>query len=163
MSSPSCPTGYFPIPGDSSNCVNSTNTTTVQKVCPAGQTLQTNGLCGTGPTVIQTAATYCGPQYSGKNCSLRAQVTTALTPATGSESIPNTICAFVDNGTQVACDPGCCTEAPTSTSSTEESTSSDGKALGIVIGSIFGGLLLIALIAFLYRKYKMSSNSNGIQ
>ena len=161
----SCPTGYFPIPGDSSNCANSSKTSIVLKVCPAGQTLQTNGLCGTGPTVVQTAATYCGPQYSGKNCSLRAQVTSALTPATGSESIPNTICAFDDNGTQVACDPGCCTESPTSTSSTDESTSSaiSGKAIGIVIGSILGGLLLIALIAFLYRKYKMSSNSNGIQ
>ena len=163
----SCPTGYFPIPGDTSNCANSTKTSIVSKVCPQGLVLQTNGLCGTGsPTVIQTAALYCGPQYATKNCAFVAQLTTALTPALGTESIPNTICAYQENGTQIACDPGCCSKSPESTT-TSASTSTTTTAESfptwlIIVLLVVSTILVIGLVYFAARKKINTQSSNGL-
>lgn len=80
--------------------------------CPPGSTLQSNGLCGTGPTYSMSGPTYCGSQYVGKNCSYMAQLTPGITEATHLESQPNTICAYRDGDTQFPCDPGCCGPPP---------------------------------------------------
>ena len=158
-----CPAGYFPIPGDSSNCATSTSSTIVKKICPTGYTLRSNGLCGTGNTYALSGPTYCGPQYTGKNCTYQAQVTPGLTPATGTESGPNMICAFVEGDAQYPCDPGCCESPPTETTGDGDG---DGDGDGtepkfpiwviillIVLGSVMMGVLL-ALAA-----KKMSRNS----
>ena len=158
----SCPSGYFPIPGDSSNCANSTNTSIVQKVCPVGLTLQPNGLCGTGTsTILQTAATYCGPQYATKNCAFVAQLTTALTPALGSEAIPNTICAYQENDTQIACDPGCCSKpSETTTATTTESSGSVAKfPMWLIIVLLIVSAILVAGIAYFAARKKIPSTN----
>ena len=161
-----CPTGYFPIPGDSSNCATSTSSTIVKRTCPTGYTLQGNGLCGTGNTYALSGPTYCGPQYTGKNCTYQAQVTPGLTPSTGTESGPNMICAFQEGDAQYPCDPGCCGPPSTETGG-DETTGGDGTTgdgtepkfpiwiiiLLIVLGTIMMGVLL-ALAA-----KKMSRNS----
>ena len=164
----SCPSGYFPIPGDSSNCANSTNTSIVQKVCPVGLTLQPNGLCGTGSsTILQTAATYCGPQYATKNCAFVAQLTTALTPALGSESIPNTICAYQENNTQIACDPGCCSSNTAVTASLTATTTESSGFLArfpmwlIIVLLIVSSILVAGLVYFAVRKKIPSTNRYG--
>lgn len=153
-----CPTGYFQIPGDTSNCISSTSSTIVKKVCPSGLVLQENGTCGTGTsTILQSATLYCGPQYATKNCSFVAQLTTALTPALGTEAIPNTICAYQENGTQIACDPGCCTEKTTSTSTSEPNTQEgqiSDEDLIIIIFSVIGFILLSLFVFFVYKKYR---------
>lgn len=163
MSSPSCPTGYFPIPGDSSNCTNSSNTTVVTKVCTAGLVLQPNGLCGTGSsTILQTATLYCGPQYATKNCAFVAQLTTALTPALGTESIPNTICAYQENGTQIACDPGCCSKTTgTTVSGTTDSgtTTTFSFPMWLIILLLVICSLIVAGIAFLVARKKIPNKS----
>ena len=162
-----CPPGYFPIPGDSSNCATSTSSTIVKRTCPTGYTLQSNGLCGTGNTYVTTGPTYCGPQYTGKNCTYQAQVTPGITPATGTESGPNMICAFLEGDAQFPCDPGCCEPPPTETTGGDGTTGNgDGDGDGtepmfplwaiillIVLGTIMMGVLL-ALAA-----KKMSRNS----
>lgn len=132
--------------------------------CPVGLVLQPNGLCGTGsPTVLQTAALYCGPQYATKNCAFVAQLTTALTPALGTESIPNTICAYMENGTQVACDPGCCasnaavTGTVTGTVTTTEPVASLPMWLIIVLLVICS--LLVAGIAYFAARKKIKAQS----
>jgi hypothetical protein len=158
-----CPPGYFPIPGDSSNCFTSTSSTVVTKTCPTGYTLQTNGLCGTGNTYVTTGPTYCGQQYTGKNCTQMAQVTPGVTVATGTESGPNMICAFQEGDAQYPCDPGCCTVP----------TGGDGAATGsgtgtvvgvsnwfpiwaIILLIVLGTIIMAVLIAFSVKK--MSKN-----
>jgi hypothetical protein len=96
----------------------------VEKTCPIGYTLQSNGICGTGNTYVTTGPTYCGPQYTGKNCTYQTQVTPGITPATGTESGPNMICAFQEGDAQFPCDPGCCGPPPT------ETTGGDGTTTG---------------------------------
>ena len=135
----------------------------VEKTCPIGYTLQSNGICGTGNTYVTTGPTYCGPQYNGKNCTYQTQVTPGITPATGTESGPNMICAFQEGDAQFPCDPGCCGPPPTETTGGDGTTTGgDGTEpkfplwaiiLLIVLGTIFMAIL-IALAA-----KKMSRNS----
>jgi len=161
-----CPSGYMPIPTDPSNCATSTSSTIVTKICPPGYTLQNNGLCGTGNTYVTTGPTYCGPQYKDKNCKQMAQVTPGVTPATGTESGPNMICAFQEGDAQFPCDPGCCA-VPTEDGTTNGG--GDGKSGGgdgtmtnwfpiwAIILLICVGTVLVALfIAFAVKK--MSKN-----
>jgi len=159
-----CPAGYFPIPGDSSNCATSTSSTVVAKTCPTGYTLQSNGLCGTGNTYVTTGPTYCGPQYTGKNCMYQTQVTPGITPATGTESGPNMICAFQEGDAQYPCDPGCCGPPPTETETDDGTTGGDENGtepkfplwaiiLLIVLGTIIMALLIV------WAAKKMSRNS----
>ena len=133
--------------------------------CPPGQVLQSNGLCGTNTaTIIQTSNLYCGPQYLSKNCVYTAQLTTALTPATGSESIPNTICAYLEKGTQYACDPGCCTGAPpsTTTSTTTAGSASTNLSWWVIMLIIIGVcLFLLLLVYFATRKNSPVNTRNG--
>jgi len=132
--------------------------------CPPGQVLQSNGLCGTNTaTIIQTSNLYCGPQYLSQNCTYMAQLTTALTPATGSESIPNTICAYLQNGTQYACDPGCCTGTPssTATSSAPATASSSLSWWVIVLIIVSVCLFLLLLVYFATRKNSPVNTRNG--
>ena len=162
-----CPAGYFPIPGDSSNCTSLTTSTVVTKTCPTGYTLKTNGLCGTGNTYVTTGPTYCGPQYAGKNCIQMAQVTPGVTPATGTESGPNMICAFQEGDAQFPCDPGCCTvPSETGTGSAERTdgtTGSDGTTTSwfpiwaIILLIVLGTIIMAVLIAWAAKK--MSRNS----
>ena len=160
-----CPSGYFPIPGDSSNCATSTSSTIVSKTCPTGYTLLDNGLCGTGNTYVTTGPTYCGPQYTGKNCMYQTQVTPGMTPQTGTESGPNMICAFQEGDAQYPCDPGCCGPPPTETGNgtdgTDETTGNGTEPkfplwaiiLLIVLGTIIMALLIV------WAAKKMSRNS----
>ena len=160
-----CPPGYFPIPGDSSNCATSTSSTIVKKTCPTGYTLRNNGLCGTGNTYVTTGPTYCGPQYTGKNCKYQTQVTPGITPATGTESGPNMICAFQEGDAQYPCDPGCC-KPPSGT----ESGSGDGTdgttgnwftdvfpIWAIILLIVLGALIMAVFLAWAAKK--MSRNS----
>ena len=160
---PTCPVGYIPIPGDSSNCSTSMSSTVVTKQCPTGYTLQANGLCGTGNTYVTTGPTYCGAQYTGKNCKYQTQVTPGITPATGTESGPNMICAFQEGDTQYPCDPGCCT-APSGTEfgSGDGTTGGDGTEptfpiWAIILLIVLGTIIMAMLIAFVAKK--MSRNS----
>jgi len=98
---------------------------------------------------------YCSPQYTGKNCTLLAQVTSGITVATGTESGPNTICAFQEGDTQYPCDPGCC-KAPSGNESGSGETDGTGGTddtgepsfpiwaiiLLIVLGTLFGAIFL---------------------
>ena len=161
-----CPAGYFPIPTDPSNCATSTSSTIVQKTCPTGYTLQANGLCGTGNTYATTGPTYCGPQYTGKNCTYMAQVTPGITVATGTESGPNMICAFQEGDAQYPCDPGCCT-VPSGTET--GTTGGDGTGTGgdgtttsfpiwaIILLIVLGTLIMAVFLAWAAKK--MSRNS----
>jgi len=168
---PTCPSGYFPIPTDSSICATSTSSTVVKKTCPTGYTLQTNGLCGTGNTYVTTGPTYCGSQYAGKNCTHMAQVTPGVTPATGTESGPNMICAFQEGDAQFPCDPGCC-EPPSGTESgsgdgTDGTAGSDGTTgnsftdvfpiWAIILLIVLGSLIMAVFLAWSAKK--MSRNS----
>lgn len=164
-----CPAGYFPIPGDSSNCATSTSSTIVAKTCPSGYTIQSNGLCGTGNTYVTTGPTYCGPQYTGKNCKYQTQVTPGMTPVTGTESGPNMICAFQEGDAQYPCDPGCCT-APSGTESgsgdgtdgTDGTTDGDGTTdnwfpiWAIILLIVLGALIMAVVLAWAAKK--MSKN-----
>lgn len=166
-----CPAGYFPIPGDSSNCSTSTSSTVVAKTCPTGYTLQANGLCGTGNTYVTTGPTYCGPQYMGKNCTQMAQVTPGVTVATGTESGPNMICAFQEGDAQYPCDPGCCT-IPTSDDGTTGgtgTTTSDGTVSNwfpiwaIILLMCVGTVLTALLIAFSVKKMSRNSRYGNVK
>ena len=162
-----CPSGYFPIPGDSSNCATSTSSTILKKICPTGYTIQSNGLCGTGNTYVTTGPTYCGPQYTGKNCTYQRQLTPGITVATGTESGPNMICAFQEGDAQFPCDPGCCEAPSKETISGDGATTSGGDGvttsgdvfpLWAIILLIVLGTLMMALFLVLAAK-KMSRNS----
>lgn len=167
---PTCPSGYFPIAGDSSNCMTSTTSTVVMKTCPTGYTLQNNGLCGTGATYSTSGPAYCGPQYTGKNCTYRAQVTAGITAATGTEgteSSPNMICAFREGDAQFPCDPGCC-EPPVGTSGSGDGTSGSGDGTSedsfpiwaIILLIVLGAVALTVFFVFIaYRRKVMSSSS----
>ena len=158
-----CPAGYYPIPGDSSNCTSLTTSTIVKRICPTGYTLRDNGLCGTGNTYALSGPTYCGPQYTGKNCTYQNQVTPGITPATGTESGPNMICAFQEGDAQFPCDPGCCGPPPTGT--TDDGT--DGTTgnwftdvfpiWAIILLIVLGTIIMAVLIALAAKK--MSRNS----
>ena len=150
-----CPSGYFPIPGDSSNCATSTSSTIVKKTCPTGYTIQTNGLCGTGNTYVTTGPTYCGPQYTGKSCTYQTQLTPGITPATGTESGPNMICAFQEGDAQFPCDPGCCGSPSTETTGGDGTT---GFPIWAIILLIVLGTIIMAVLIALAAK-KMSRNS----
>ncbi|NBX49096.1 hypothetical protein EBT25_03970 [bacterium] len=163
-----CPSGYYPVPGDSSNCTNSTQTTIVKRQCPSGLVLQDNGLCGTNTaTVSQTSAAYCGPQYATKNCVYTAQLTSALTPATGTESIPNTICAFTEGDAQFPCDPGCCLGQSTTKSGDNNETEATAEEQfvfplwAIILLIVLSGIFLALVIYFATRKKKLTNSSNG--
>ena len=151
-----CPSGYFPIPGDSSNCTTSTSSTVVKKTCPSGYTLGDNGLCGTGNTYSRSGPAYCGPQYTKKNCTYMAQLTPGITAATGTEST-NMICAFQEGDAQFPCDPGCCEGG-------DGSGSGDGTIAGFPIWAIIllivvGAMLMLIAIVFAVRRMKkMSTN-----
>ena len=129
----------------------------VKKICPTGYTLLDNGLCGAGNTYVTTGPTYCGPQYTGKNCTYQAQLTPGITPATGTESGPNMICAFLEGDAQFPCDPGCCGPPPT------EATGGDGTTDGwfplwaIILLIVLGTIIMAILIALAAKK--MSRNS----
>ena len=104
------------------------------------------------------ASTICGPQYTGKACECRAQVTPGVTPATGEASNPTWICAHVQDGVQVGCDPGCC---PTDCSKTGAASAKAAASTGIVgagatwwiiLVSIMFGLMLF--ISYFYNSTK---------
>jgi hypothetical protein len=134
----------------------------VEKTCPIGYTLQSNGICGTGNTYVTTGPTYCGPQYNGKNCTYQTQVTPGITPATGTESGPNMICAFQEGDAQFPCDPGCCGPPPTETTGGDGTTTGgDGTEpkfplwaiiLLIVLGTIFMAILIALAAKKMSRK-----------
>ena len=156
-----CPAGYYPIPGDSSNCTSLTTSTVVKKTCPTGYTLQTNGLCGTGNTYVTTGPTYCGPQYIGRNCTQMAQVTPGMTPATGTESGPNMICAFQEGDAQYPCDPGCCTVPSENgtgdgtgdgTDGTDGTTGNSFPIWAIILLIVLGTILMAIFIALAAKK-----------
>ena len=167
---PTCPSGYMPIPTDPSNCATSTSSTIVKKLCPTGYTLRDNGLCGTGNTYVTTGPTYCGPQYTGKNCMYQTQVTPGITSATGTESGPNMICAFQEGDAQYPCDPGCCTvPSGTETGSADGTDGTDGTTTGsdgtttrwfplwaIILLIVLGTIIMAVLIAWAAKK--MSKN-----
>jgi len=163
-----CPSGYFPIPGDSSNCATSTSSTIVKKTCPTGYTLQTNGLCGTGDTYATTGPAYCGPQYNGKNCMYQTQLTPGLTPTTGTESGPNMICAFQEGDAQYPCDPGCC-EPPSTEKDGDGTTGGDGTdgtepnfpIWAIIILIVLGTIGMAVLIALAIKKMSRNSRYGG--
>jgi len=142
-----CPSGYFPVPNDSSNCTTSTSSTVVKKVCPTGYVLQDNGLCGTGETYATTGPTYCGPQYIGKGCKYLSQVTPGMTA--GTESGPNMICAFQEGDTQFPCDPGCCLmgEKEAGSGSGTGSGTGSGSDTSVAEEPVFPIWLIILLIA----------------
>ena len=141
----------------------------VEKTCPIGYTLQSNGICGTGNTYVTTGPTYCGPQYNGKNCTYQTQVTPGITPATGTESGPNMICAFQEGDAQFPCDPGCCGPPPTETTGdrTDGTTTGGGDGDGttgnwfplwaIILMIVLGTIIMAILIALAAKK--MSRNS----
>lgn len=168
-----CPTGYFPIPNDSSNCTTSTSSTVVKKTCPTGYVLQDNGLCGTGKTYSTTGPTYCGPQYAGKGCKYRSQVTPGITTATGTESGPNMICAFQEGDAQFPCDPGCClieekatgdetgTETGTGTEEESAATESPFPIWAIILLIVLGALGITFLAVWAAKKMSRRS-SNGL-
>jgi hypothetical protein len=134
----------------------------VEKTCPIGYTLQSNGICGTGNTYVTTGPTYCGPQYTGKNCTYQTQVTPGITPATGTESGPNMICAFQEGDAQFPCDPGCCGPPPTETTGGDGTTTGDDGTepkfplwaiiLLIVLGTIFMAILIALAAKKMSRK-----------
>ena len=162
---PKCPLGYFPIPNDTSNCMTSTSNTHVIKTCPTGYTLRDNGLCWTGNTYVASGPTYCGPQYNGKICKYMRQLTTGVTPQTGTESGPNMICAFQDGDTQFPCDIGCCSSGTgTGTESTEtgtESTETDLPIWVIILLIIIGCLIVIGVVMLIAKKMSRKSR-NGL-
>jgi len=168
-SEPTCPTGYFPIPGDSSNCTSSTSSTLVTKVCPTGYTLKINGLCGKANTYATSGPTYCGPQYTGKNCKYQTQVTPGFTVATGVESGPNMICAFQEGDAQFPCDPGCCTNSTESKAESSDgtTTSSDGTTgnwfptWAIILMIVLGSLLFAVFLAWAAKKMSRNSRYGG--
>ena len=100
------------------------------------------------------------------------QVTPGYTEKTGTESSPNTICAFQEGDAQFPCDPGCCagqtkpTDTKTETTATAtatETTIDTPTLIMIIVFSIIGFILLGLLLFFLYRK-KVSTNSrNGFE
>lgn len=161
-----CPSGYFPVPNDSSNCTTSTSSTVVKKVCPTGYVLQDNGLCGTGNTYTTTGPVYCGPQYEGKGCKYLAQPTPGITAATGTESGPNMICAFKEGDAQFPCDLGCCLTG-TGTGDGTEAGTGDGTEAGsfpiwaIILLIVLGSLSLTLLAVWAAKKMSRRS-SNGV-
>ena len=154
---PTCPPGYLPIPGDSSNCATSTSSTPVKKICPNGYTLRANGLCGTGNTYVTSGPMYCGPQYTGKNCTQMTQVTSGMTSATGMESGPNMICAFREGDAQFPCDPGCCTVPPGDVTTGDVTTSNWFPIWAIILMIVLGTIIMAVLIAWAAKK--MSRNT----
>ena len=163
-----CPAGYYPIPGDSSNCTSLTTSTIVTKTCPTGYTLQTNGLCGTGNTYVTTGPTYCGPQYTGKNCTQMAQVTPGVTVATGTESGPNMICAFQEGDAQFPCDPGCC-KVPVPVSEGNETTTGTGTGTNwfpiwaIILLIVLGTIIMAVILALAAKKMSRNSRHGNIK
>ena len=172
-----CPSGYFSIPTDSSNCMTSTSSRIVTKECPVGYTLQTNGLCGTGNTYATTGPTYCGPQYNGKNCKYMSQVTSGITSATGTESGPNMICAFREGDAQFPCDPGCCKETTTTETTTTETTTTETTTTettttetttegfplwAIILLIVLGTIILSGLVAWSAKKMSQSTRYGNI-
>ena len=124
-----------------------------------------NGLCGTGKTYATTGPTYCGPQYTGKNCKYQTQVTPGMTPATGTESGPNMICAFIEGDAQYPCDPGCCGPPLTGGNGT---TVGDGTTGGdvfpiwaIILLIVLGTIILAVLIALAAKKMSRNSRYGG--
>ena len=107
------------------------------------------------------SSTICGPQYTGRGCECRAQVTPGVTPATGEASNPTWICAHVQDGIQTGCDPGCCpTDCSKQTTTDKDGTG--GAAAGtksvwwiILIGILFGLMLFISYF------YNATKRSNG--
>ena len=171
---PTCPSGYMPIPTDPSNCATSTSSTIVKKTCPTGYTLRDNGLCGTGNTYVTTGPTYCGPQYTGKNCTYQAQVTPGITPATGTESGPNMICAFLEGDAQFPCDPGCCEPPPTETTGNGDGTTGNGDGDGdgteptfplwaTILLIVLGTIIMAILIALAAKKMSRNSRYGNIK
>jgi len=169
---PTCPSGYMPIPTDPSNCATSTSSTIIAKTCPPGYTLQTNGLCGTGNTYVTTGPTYCSPQYVGKNCTQMAQVTPGVTVATGTESGPNMICAFVEGDAQYPCDPGCCTVPSLLVGTTTDTDTGTGTTTGnwftdvfptwaIILLIVVGTILMAVFIALAAKKMSRNSRYGG--
>ena len=108
------------------------------------------------------SSTICGPQYTGRGCECRAQVTPGVTPATGEASNPTWICAHVQDGIQTGCDPGCCpADCSKQTTTDKDGTGSataaaDTKSVWwiILIGILFG---LMLFISYFYNATKRNS------
>lgn len=108
------------------------------------------------------ASTICGPQYTGKGCECRAQVTPGVTPSTGEASNPTWICAHVQDGIQVGCDPGCCptdcsaAAAAAAAATTASSGDTKGKYWWIILVSILFGLMMF--VSYFYRSTRRSNS-----
>ena len=108
------------------------------------------------------ASTICGPQYTGKGCECRAQVTPGVTPSTGEASNPTWICAHVQSGVQTACDPGCCptdcsaAAAAAAAATTASSGDTKGKNWWIILVSILFGLMMF--VSYFYRSTRRSNS-----
>lgn len=107
------------------------------------------------------SSTICGPQYTGRGCECRAQVTPGTTPATGEASNPTWICAHVQDGIQTGCDPGCCPTDCSKKTTTTVKDGTGGAAAGtksvwwITLISILFGLMLF--VSYFYNATKRNS------
>lgn len=108
------------------------------------------------------ASTICGPQYTGKGCECRAQVTPGVTPSTGEASNPTWICAHVQDGIQVGCDPGCC---PTDCSAAAAAAGAKTVGTGIVGAGASWWIILVSilfgLMMFVSYFYRSTRRSNS--
>ena len=109
----------------------------------------------------------CGPQYTGKGCECRPQVTPGITVATGEASNPSWICAHVENGIQIGCDPGCCTTDCSGRAAGGTAADGAGAAVTpkrlwwVILISILFGLMLF--VSYFYKSTKRSnSNPYGV-
>ena len=108
------------------------------------------------------ASNICGPQYTGKGCECRPQVTPGITPGTGEASNPTWICAQVENGIQTACDPGCCptdcstAAADAAATAAGKKTKTGGKYWWIILVGILFGLMLF--ISYFYNSTKRNNS-----
>ena len=127
------------------------------KTCPSGTTLQANGLCGTGNTIPVVSGSYCGSQYTGKNCKYQKQLTPGMTATTGIEST-NMICAFQEGDAQFPCDPGCCKESTGAeeseeTRATEETVTKYGFPIwAIILLTVLGSIIFVLFLVWAAKK-----------
>jgi hypothetical protein len=84
-----------------------------------------------------------------------------MTPATGTESGPNMICAFQEGDAQYPCDPGCCTVPSENgtgdgtgdgTDGTDGTTGNSFPIWAIILLIVLGTILMAIFIALAAKK-----------